>query len=90
MLKTLNVILISLAGGLLGAVVGIIPGLATWVILTWVLQANDPGLEIGILIISVSAACIVVILSAITGLIIAAARALKQSSPLREQQNSKK
>jgi|GEM_PF-4587735 hypothetical protein len=90
MLKTLKVILISLAGGLLGAVVGIIPGLATWVILTWVLQANDPGLEIGILIISVSAACIVVILSAITGLIIAAARALKQSSPLREQQNSKK
>jgi len=89
-LKTLKVILISLAGGLLGAVVGIIPGLATWVILTWVLQANDPGLEIGILIISVSAACIVVILSAITGLIIAAARALKQSSPLREQQNSKK
>ena len=89
-MKTLNVILISLAGGLLGAVVCIIPGLATWVILTWVLQANDPGLEIGILIISVSAACIVVILSAITGLIIAAARALKQSSPLREQQNSKK
>lgn len=89
-MKTLKVILISLAGGLLGAVVGIIPGLATWVILTWVLQANDPGLEIGILIISVSAACIVVILSAITGLIIAAARALKQSSPLREQQNSKK
>ena len=89
-MKTLKVILISLAGGLLGAVVRIIPGLATWVILTWVLQANDPGLEIGILIISVSAACIVVILSAITGLIIAAARALKQSSPLREQQNSKK
>jgi hypothetical protein len=85
----LKVILISLAGGLLGAVLGIIPGLATWVILTWVLQANHPDWEIGILVISVSVACIVVILSAITGLVIAAARALKQSSPLREKQNLK-
>jgi hypothetical protein len=89
MSKVLKVILRSLVGGLLGAVLGIIPGLATWVILTWVLQTNYPDLEIGILVISVSAACIVVILSAITGLVIAAVRALKQSSPLREKQNLK-
>ncbi|MBM3134031.1 MAG: hypothetical protein FJZ89_01835 [Chloroflexi bacterium] len=79
MSKVLKVILRALAGGLLGAVLGIIPGLATWVILTWMLQANHRDWEIGILVFSVLGACIVVILSAITGLVIAGARALKQS-----------